>query len=93
VDWFRYGKGELRKLTRDSAASELARRRFEDREARLQRLQQERAEKMTRRKQMLQDKTTQQDRIRASIQRAGHKGAGKPGGQIDPRADGTSDDT
>jgi len=93
VDWFRYGKGELRKLARENAASELARRRFEDREARLQRLQQERAEKMTRRKQMLKDKTMQQDRIRASIQRAGHKGAGKPGGQIDIRADGTSDDT
>ena len=101
VDWFRYGKAGLRKLAVENAATERARRRFEDREARLQRLQQERAEKMTRRKQMLQDKTMQQDRIRASIQRAGHKGADPPDGHADGHADGhvygradrTSDDT
>ncbi len=89
VDWFRYGKGELRKRTLENAATELARKRFEEREARLLRLKQERAEKMTRRKQMLKDKTMQQDRIRASIERAEHKVSHRPDG---PNG-GTSDDT
>ena len=78
MDWFRYGKGEMRKLALESEASELARKRFEDREARLLRVKQERAEKMTRRKQGLNDKTVQQDRIRASIQRAENKVRIKP---------------
>jgi electron transport complex protein RnfC len=89
VDWFRYGKGELRKLAVEQAATELARKRFEDREARLLRLKQERAEKMTRRKQVLKDKTVQQDRIQAAIRRAENKATHRPEGQ----ASGTSDDT
>jgi len=87
VDWFRYGKGEMRRQALEKEAAELARKRFEERKARLLRLKQERAEKMKRRKQMLNDKTKQQDRIRASIQRAVNKGKIKPveqtGGQAD----------
>ena len=78
VDWFRYGKGEQRKRTLEHEAVELARQRFENRETRLLRLKQERAEKMARRKQMLKDKTAQKDHIRASIARAEIK-ASKPG--------------
>ncbi|HEY5775313.1 MAG TPA: electron transport complex subunit RsxC [Xanthomonadales bacterium] len=89
VDWFRYGKGELRKRALENAATELARKRFEEREERLLRLKQERAEKMTRRKQVLKDKTTQQDRIQAAIRRAENKVAQKPDGQDG----GTADDT
>jgi len=74
VDWFRFGKGQLIKRTLESEAAELARKRFENREARLLRIKQQRAEKMTRRKQVLKDKVSQQDRIRASIQRAENKG-------------------
>jgi electron transport complex protein RnfC len=70
VDWFRFGKGELRKRALESEAAELARKRFDAREARLIRVKQERAEKMQRRKQTLRDKALQQDRIKASIQRA-----------------------
>jgi electron transport complex protein RnfC len=80
VEWFRYGKGEQRARARDSVATELVRRRFEDREARLLRLKQERAEKMAQRKKMLKDKSAQADRIRASIERA-EKRAGKQGGE------------
>lgn len=79
VEWFRYGKGEQKKLSLESQATELARKRFEDREARLLRIKQERAEKMARRKQMLKDKAAQQDRIRASINRAENKRTAKPG--------------
>ena len=73
VDWFRFGKGEMRKRALEHEATELARKRFEAREARLIRVKQERAEKMQRRKQMLKDKALQQDRIKASIQRAENK--------------------
>lgn len=73
VEWFRFGKSELRKRALETAASELARRRHEEREARLSREQRERAEKLARRKQTLRDKTTQQDRIRASIERAAQR--------------------
>jgi electron transport complex protein RnfC len=74
VDWFRYGKGQLRQRAEESRATDLARKRFEDREERLLRVKQERAEKMAARKKMLRDKAEQQDRIRASIERAGNKG-------------------
>ena len=70
VEWFRYGKGEQRKRALESEATELARKRFEDREARLLRFKQERAEKMTRRKQLLKDKAGRGDRIRDAIARA-----------------------
>ena len=88
VEWFRYGKSELRKRALENAATERARRRFEEREARLARQKQERAEKMARRKQTLKDKATQQDRIRASIERAAHRDEGRP----DDRSEETSGD-
>ena len=75
VEWFRFGKGERRKLAMEAEASELARKRFENREARLARLKLERAEKMQRRKQILKDKASQQDRIQASIERARSRAA------------------
>ncbi len=74
VDWFRYGKGEQRKRARENEATELARKRFENREDRLLRTKQERGEKMKRRKQALKDNAVQQDRIRAAIDRAENKG-------------------
>jgi Na+-translocating ferredoxin:NAD+ oxidoreductase RnfC subunit len=73
VEWFRYGKGQQRLRAVETTATELARKRFEDREARLLRVKQERAEKMARRKKLLKDKAMQQDRIRASIERAENK--------------------
>ena len=73
MEWFRYGKGQQRLRAAEASATELARKRFEDREARLLRVKQERAEKMARRKKLLKDKAMQQDRIRASIDRAENK--------------------
>ncbi|NOR20263.1 MAG: electron transport complex subunit RsxC, partial [Xanthomonadales bacterium] len=43
VDWFRYGKGQLRQRVEENRATDLARKRFEDREDRLLRIKQERA--------------------------------------------------
>ena len=74
VDWFRFGKGQIRLRSEEIRATDLARKRFENREARLLRVKQEHAEKMTLRKRKLKDKTQQQDRIRALIERAGNKG-------------------
>lgn len=89
VDWFRFGKGELRKQALDREAAELARKRFENREARLLRIKQERAEKMKRRKQLLKDKTGQQDRIQASILRAEKRNRINPVEQGGGKADDT----
>jgi len=74
VQWFRYGKGQQRQRALELDATERARKRFEDKEARLLRAKQERAEKMARRKQMLKDKAAQQDQIKASIKRAESRG-------------------
>jgi electron transport complex protein RnfC len=73
VDWFRYGKGEQKNRQLEAEASEQARIRFENREARLLGRKQERAEKMAQRKQVLKDKSAQQARIRASIDRSKNK--------------------
>jgi len=89
VEWFRYGKGQQRQRAKETSASELARKRFEDREARLLRVKQERAEKMARRKQLLKDKAKQQDRIRASIDRA----ESKKSMQKNQQSTGEKDDT
>ena len=93
MNWFRYGKGEQRKRVLDLAATGLARKRFEDREVRLLRVKQERAEKMVRRKQLLKDKMAQQDRIQASIDRARKKGETKQGIEMADRTRGKPDDT
>ena len=61
VEWFRYGKGELRQRAIETQATLLARERFEAREARLTHKKLERAEKMSRRKQMLKDKAAQKE--------------------------------
>ena len=76
----RYGQiaATARYLPEREVSNDDLRRRFEEREARLARQKQERAERMARRKQTLRDKTTQQDRIRASIERAAQRDAGRP---------------
>jgi electron transport complex protein RnfC len=73
VEWFRWGKGQQTQRSLESTATGQARKRFTDREERLLRIKQQRAEKMSRRKQMLKDKATQQERIRAAIDRAEKK--------------------
>ncbi len=70
LEWFLHGKQALELTQKEDAAVRLARKRFTDRNHRLLRLEDERYEKMQQRKQALQDKAAQQDRIRASIARA-----------------------
>lgn len=73
VDWFRFGKGELRQRNIEAKATEQARLRFTAREVRIERDRLERNEKLARRKQRLKDKTSQQERVRAAIERAEKK--------------------
>ena len=73
LDWIRGGKLAQEHMEKEDAATRLARKRFTDRKARLERLEQERAERLQQRKQALRDKAAQQERIRASIARAQSK--------------------
>jgi len=93
VDWFRYGKGQLRQRAIETSATERARKRYEDREIRLLRDKRERAEKMTQRKQMLKDKVRQQENIRASINRAQSKATDVPDVAATGKTNGNPDDS
>ena len=93
VEWFRYGKGQLKNRVAETSATERARKRFEDREARLLREKQERAEKMAERKRKLKDKAKQQDRIRAAIDRAENRINKEPDIRATGKTGGVPDDT
>jgi len=69
VDWYRHGKSELRRVRAERSAAENARRRFEAREARLDRLKQERRRRMEEKKRALGDQREQQERIAAAVER------------------------
>jgi electron transport complex protein RnfC len=70
VEWFRFGKGELRHLARERVAADHARERFDARDERLLRTKRERREKIAARKQALKDKAVQQKRVADAIGRS-----------------------
>jgi electron transport complex protein RnfC len=70
VEWFRFGKDEIRRLEAERLLADHARERYEAREARLERITRERGERIARRKQALQDEAGQRKRIAAAIERA-----------------------
>jgi electron transport complex protein RnfC len=69
VEWFRFGKGELRQQQSDQLMAEAARQRHEEREQRLQREKHERVEKRAQKKAALRDKAAQQLKVREAIER------------------------
>jgi electron transport complex protein RnfC len=73
VEWFRFGKGELKKLAREREAADLARQRHQAREARLVREKQERKERIKRKKEALRNRSEQQKSVSAAIERARQK--------------------
>jgi len=79
VDWFRFGKDEIRRQQRERRTADHARGRFDAREARLERIQLERSERIARRKKALKDEASQRKRIAAAIERAGQKKTRGPG--------------
>ncbi len=70
ADWFRYAKGEVRRVSSERVAAERARERFEAREARLERARQEKAERLARRKDKLRDEAGRKRQIEAALARA-----------------------
>jgi electron transport complex protein RnfC len=73
VDYYRHGKGELRRKDLDQRRAALARRRFESREQRLAREQSEREARRERRREKLQAPDAAQSEIQAAIERAQKK--------------------
>lgn len=69
VDWFRYGKAELKSLQIERGKAESARVRFEAREARLAREKQERRQRLEQKKQGLRDQADKKKKLAEAIER------------------------
>ncbi len=93
VEWFRYGKGQQRQREHDAETSNRARRRFENRAARLLSEKQERARNMEQRKQLLKNKAVQAEKIRASISRVENRSRRMQGQSKSTTSDEKTDDT
>jgi electron transport complex protein RnfC len=70
VEWFRHGKLRLRLRGEERRRADLARERFEAREARLARIKQERRQRMAEKKRRLADDRARQEEISAAVERA-----------------------
>jgi len=70
VEWFRFGKSQLRSRAEDRRRADLARDRFEARGTRLERIKAERKRRIAEKKRALGDQRTMKDRIAASVERA-----------------------
>lgn len=70
VEWFRFGKGEVRELTRQRQSAELARTRHQNRDERLLRIKQERRDRIARKKKALSDRAEQKKRVAEAVERA-----------------------
>jgi electron transport complex protein RnfC len=69
VDWFRYGKAELRFLRTERAKAEAAKARFEAREARLAQEKRERRQRLDQKKQGLRDQSDKKKKLAEAIER------------------------
>ena len=70
VEWFRFGKSKLRELDEEKHKSELARERFEAREARLQRDKMERQQRRAEKKRGLRDEQEKKKKVAEAVERA-----------------------
>jgi electron transport complex protein RnfC len=86
VEWFRFGKSELRQQQRDHLIAETARLRHEARDVRLQREKLERAEKRAQKKAALRDKAAQQRKIQEAVARVAEREDAKETGSIETQA-------
>lgn len=77
VEWFRFGKSEVRALRFDRAQAGKAKHRFEAREARLKRLQQNREQRLQEKKRALRSEPEKKRRIAAALNRAQERDSGK----------------
>ena len=90
VEWFRYGKGELKKQAREREVADHARTRHVAREERLERVKLEKRARLTARKQALKDKAEQQKKVAAAIRRANQDRSESVAGQGSSGLDKTS---
>jgi electron transport complex protein RnfC len=88
VQWFRFGKGELRQQQDDRERAEAARLRHDSRQGRLQREKHERAEKRAQKKAALRDKAAQQRKLQEAVARVSSRQESRA---IDPPADADKD--
>jgi electron transport complex protein RnfC len=70
VEWFRFGKSELRSTAAERDRADRARERFEARETRIERRKIERKSRIEEKKRALRDARAKQDKIRAAVKRA-----------------------
>jgi electron transport complex protein RnfC len=78
VDWFRFGKAELRRRDLEHRRAEEARRRFAAREARLALQKQERRTRMQEKKAALENDREKQQGIAAAVERVRQRREGEP---------------
>jgi electron transport complex protein RnfC len=69
VEWFRYGKAELRLLSSERAKAEAARARFEARESRLAREKHERRQRLDQKKRGLRDQLDKKQKLAEALDR------------------------
>lgn len=77
VEWFRFGKSEIKLLHKEKEKAAAAKQRFESREIRLARLKQERKQRMDEKKRSLGSRSDKQEKIAAAIERARKRQAGE----------------
>jgi electron transport complex protein RnfC len=70
VDWFRFGKSELRQRAQEQSFAELSRQRFQAREQRLARAEQDKARRLAERKDKLRSEAERKRQLAAAIGRA-----------------------
>ena len=70
VEWFRFGKSELRSLQIERKQAETAKHRYETREARLLRSKEDRRQQMVEKKQALRNEAQKQKKLAEAISRA-----------------------
>jgi len=70
VEWFRFGKSELRSLAVERKQAEKAKHRYEARDARLMRIKQERRRRMEEKKRAFKDNAQKQKKLAEAIGRA-----------------------
>jgi electron transport complex protein RnfC len=69
VEWYRFGKSELLSLETERRQADIARRRHESREFRLERLKRERRQRHQEKKRALRDAAARQEKIAAAVKR------------------------
>lgn len=69
-EWFRYGKSAMRARAREARAAELAKARFENRQARLEQIKEDRRDRIARRKQQLRKSGEGKRQVAEALERA-----------------------